>query len=269
MFTGAKAGLRQRNVHRQFSLGEMRMNRVFDRRNAARTAGLAVAMAWQSVAAAQTAAPARAPTTLTVTVEGHATRTPDIAEVSGGVVTNAPTAAAAMAENASKMNAVVNAIRKAGIAERDIQTTGLNLQPQYRYANNQPPELTGYQATNTVNLRIRKIADTGKLLDTLIGVGANQINGPTFRVDDSEAALDEARKAAVKTAQERAALYAKATGMTVRRIVTLSEGGGFDPGPRPMLRAMAMDAAPPAAPPPVAPGEIAININLTVVFELE
>lgn len=245
------------------------MNSLLNRRNAARTAGLVVAMAWQGVAAAQTAAPARAPTTLTLTVEGRATRTPDIAEVSGGVVTNAPTAAAAMAENATKMNAVVNAVRKAGIADRDIQTTGLNLAPQYRYENNQPPVLIGYQATNTVNLRIRKIADTGKLLDTLIGVGANQINGPTFKVDDSESALDEARQAAVKTAQERAALYAKATGMSVRRIVTLSEGGGFDPGPRPMMmRAMAMDSVP-AAPPPVAPGEVSLNINLTVVFELE
>lgn len=245
------------------------MNRVLNRRNTARTAGVAVAMAWQGIAAAQTVAPARAPTTLTLTVEGRATRTPDIAEVSGGVVTSAPTAAAAMAENASKMNAVVNAIRKAGIADRDIQTTGLNLAPQYRYDNNQPPVLTGYQATNTVNLRIRKIADTGKLLDTLIGVGANQINGPTFKVDDSESALDEARQAAVKTAQERAALYAKATGMSVRRIVTLSESGGFDPGPRPMMmKAMAMDSAP-AAPPPVAPGEVSLNINLTVVFELE
>jgi uncharacterized protein YggE len=243
------------------------MDRVFNRRNTARTAGLAVALAWQGVAAAQTTMPA--PTTLTLSVEGRATRTPDIAEVSGGVVTSAPTAAAAMAENASKMNAVVNAIRKAGVADRDIQTTGLNISPQYRYENNQPPVLTGYQATNTVNLRIRKITDTGKLLDTLIGVGANQINGPNFKVDDSESALDEARQAAVKTAQERAALYAKATGMSVRRIVTLSESGGFDPGPRPMMmKAMAMDSAPAAAP-PVAPGEVSLNINLTVVFELE
>lgn len=268
MFTGVKAGLLHKYGHEAFCLGEMRMNRVFNRRNTARTAGLAVAIAWHGIAAAQTAAPARAPTTLTLTVEGRATRTPDIAEVSGGVVTSAPTAAAAMAENASKMNAVVNAVRKAGIADRDIQTTGLNLAPQYRYENNQPPVLTGYQATNTVSLRIRKIADTGKLLDTLIGVGANQINGPTFKVDDSESALDEARQAAVKTAKERAALYARATGMSVRRIVTLSESGGFDPGPRPMMmKAMAMDSA--SAAPPVAPGEVSLNINLTVVFELE
>jgi uncharacterized protein YggE len=241
-----------------------------NRRNTARAASLAVAMAWQGMAAAQPAVPvAKPPATLTLNVEGRATRMPDVAEVSGGVVTSAPTAAAAMAENASKMNAVVNAIRKAGIADRDIQTTGLNLAPQYRYENNLPPVLTGYQATNTVNLRIRNIADTGKLLDTLVSVGANQINGPNFRVEDSEAALDEARQAAVKTAKARAELYANATGLRVRRIVTLSESGGFEPGPRPMMmKAMAMDAAP-APPTPVAPGEVLLNINLTVVFELE
>ena len=244
------------------------MTRLLTSRNGARAAGIIAALAWHGAASAQSIAPVKVPTTLTLNVEGRATRTPDIAEVSGGVVTSAPTAAAAMAENAAKMNAVVNAVRKAGIADRDIQTAGLNLAPQYRYDNNQPPVLTGYQATNTVNLRIRKIADTGKLLDALVGVGANQINGPNFRVEDSEAALDEARQAAVKTAKTRAELYATATGLHVRRIVTLSESGGFEPGPRPMMmKAMAMDAA--AAPTPVAPGEVSLNINLTVVFELD
>ena len=95
------------------------------------------------------------PTTLTISAEGRVTRAPDIAEVSGGVVTSAPTAAAAMAENATRMSAVVAAVKKSGIADRDIQTTGLNLQPQYRYADNQPPVLTGYQVTNTVSLRLR------------------------------------------------------------------------------------------------------------------
>lgn len=230
-------------------------------------AGLMVVATLPGAANAQTVTVTRPPTTLTLNVEGRATRTPDIAEVSGGVVTNAATAAEAMAENARKMTAVVAAVRKNGIAERDIQTAGLSLAPQYRYVNNQPPEMTGYQATNSVNLRIRKIADTGKLLDTLVGVGANQINGPNFKVDDSAAALDEARAAAVKAAQARAALYAKATGMSVRRILSLSENAGFDPGPRPMMRMAAMEAS--DAAPPVLPGEIALTINLTVVYELE
>lgn len=230
-------------------------------------AALLAAMAWQAAAMAQPAPP-RTPTLLTMTVEGRTARTPDVAEISGGVVTSASTAAAALAENAQKMNAVVAAVRKAGIADRDIQTAGLNLQAQYRYEANQAPTLTGYQASNTVNLRVRAVEQTGKLIDTLVGVGANQINGPTFRVEDSDGALDEARQAAISTAKARAELYAKATGLRVRRIVTITEGGTVEPGPRPlMMKSMAMDSAP--APTPVAAGEVALTVNVTVVFELE
>ncbi|MEY2884012.1 MAG: hypothetical protein RL490_1736 [Pseudomonadota bacterium] len=218
-------------------------------------------------AAAQTAPAGPVPTTLTLTAEGRVARTPDIAEVSGGVVTSAATAAAAMSENASRMTAVVAAVRRAGIADRDIQTSGLTLAPQYRYDNNQPPVLTGYQATNTVNLRIRKIADTGKLLDALVAVGANQINGPNFRVEAADAALDEARTAAVATARARALLYARAAGLAIKRIVTITESAGYEAGPRPMMMMKAMADAAPA--PPVAPGEVALTVNMTMTFELE
>jgi uncharacterized protein YggE len=206
------------------------------------------------------------PTTLTISAEGRVTRAPDIAEVSGGVVTSAPTAAAAMAENASRMTAVVAAVKKAGIADRDIQTSGLNLQPQYRYENNQPPVLTGYQVTNTVSLRLRKIGEAGRLLDTLVGVGANQLSGPNFSVDAADAALDEARVAAVAMARTRAQLYAQAAGLRIKRIVSISESGAIEPGPRPMMmaRSMKMEAAP-----PVEPGEVALGVNVTMVFELE
>jgi uncharacterized protein YggE len=220
------------------------------------------------LSAAASAQSVPAPTTLTVNAEGRVSRAPDIAEVSGGVVTSAPTASAAMRENAERMTAVVAAVKKAGIADRDIQTSGLSLQPQYKYQNNEAPLLTGYQATNTVSIRVRKIGETGKLLDTLVGVGANQISGPNFRVEAADAALDEARVEAVTTARARAELYAKATGKRVRRIVSIAESGGFEPGPRPMMmaKAMAMDAAPA---PPVAPGEVDLSINVTMVFELE
>ncbi len=230
-----------------------------------RSALAATALMSAGAALAQPAA-VPTPTTLTISAEGRVTRAPDIAEVSGGVVTSAPTATAAMAENASRMNAVVAAVKKAGIADRDIQTTGLNLQPQYRYGDNQPPVLTGYQVTNTVSLRLRKIAEAGRLLDTLVGVGANQISGPNFSVDAADAALDEARVAAVAMARTRAQLYAGAAGLRIKRIVSISESGAIEPGPRPMMmaRAVKMEAAP-----PVAPGEVALGVNVTMVFELE
>jgi uncharacterized protein YggE len=211
--------------------------------------------------------PANAPTVLTVSAEGRVSRAPDIVELSGGVVTMAPTAAAAMAENARRMNAVVAAVRQAGIAERDIQTTGLSLQPQYRYEENKPPILTGYQANNTVALRVRRIADAGKLLDTLVSVGANQIQGPNFQVEAADAALDEARVMAVKTARARAELYAKAAGMKIKRITAISEGGGYVPSPRAMM--MTAKAEMSDAPTPVAPGEVALNMNVTMSFQLE
>ncbi len=207
------------------------------------------------------------PSTLTVTAEGRVTQMPDLAEVSGGVVTQAPTATAAMADNATRMNAVVAAVKRAGLAARDIQTSGLSLQPQYKYGNNEAPVLTGYQATNMVSLRIRKLADAGKLLDTLVQVGANQINGPTFRVDNADAALDAARTEAVTKARARADLYARAAGVRIKRILSIAESGGEQPGPRPMM--MSMRAKADGAPSPVEPGEVALTVNVTMTFELE
>ena len=231
-----------------------------------RTAIAATALMTASMAAAQPVPPI-APTTLTVTAEGRVARAPDIAEVSGGVVTMAPTATAAMTENANRMAAVVAAVRKAGIADRDIQTSGLNLQPQYKYENNNPPVLTGYQVTNTVSLRIRKLPEAGRLLDTLVSVGANQISGPNFKVEKADAALDEARLAAVATARARAELYARASGMKLRRIASISESGGYEQGPRPMAMMMRSEKADAAS--SVEPGEVALTVNVTMVFELD
>ena len=226
-------------------------------------AGL-VATAAASTATAQTTT-SMVPT-LTVSAEGRVMRAPDVADLSGGVVTIAPTAAAAMTENAARMTQVVAAVKRAGIADRDIQTAGISLQPQYRYENNQSPVLTGYQVTNSVNLRVRKLADTGRLLDALVAVGANQLTGPNFRVDAADAALDEARAAAVATARTRAELYAKAAGLRVKRIVSISESGISEPQPRPMMMVRQMKAE---ASTPVAPGEVTLGINVNLVFELE
>lgn len=222
------------------------------------------------LAALITAAPAAAddgawPTTLTVTTEGHVERAPDVADLSGGVVTTAPSAAAALAANATRMIAVVAAVRRAGIADRDIQTSGLSLQPQYRYTNGESPVLTGYQVSNTVALKVRALPDAGRLVDALVAAGANQINGPTFRVDAADAALDAARTAAVATARARAELYARAAGMHVARIRSISESGGEAPAPRPMMLAMRAKSADAT---PIAPGEVSLGVNVTIVFEL-
>lgn len=204
-------------------------------------------------------------TLLQIEAHGESHRTPDMATISAGVVTQNPDANAAMRENAARMGAVVAALKHTGVAERDIQTSRIDLNPQYAYANNQPPKINGYQASNTVNVRLRDMARVGDVLDALVKQGANRIDGPAFSVDKPDAALDEARTDAIRQAQARAALYAAATGLKVRRIVSITESGGAQmPPPRPvMFMAKTADAGT-----PVATGENTLTVDLNVSFEL-
>lgn len=205
-------------------------------------------------------------TRLDVSAQGEVHRAPDLVTIGAGVVTQASTAGAAMTENAKRMAGTIAALRKAGIAERDIQTSALSLAPQYRYGENQPPVITGYQASNQVNVRFHDIARAGAVLDALVSAGANQIAGPSFEVEHPDAALDEARVQAVAKARARAELYAKAAGLSVKRILSISEtGGGYQP-PRPMMAAMSVRKA--AFDTQVAPGEQSLSVNVSVSFEL-
>ena len=212
------------------------------------------------------AVPATQGTLLSVSATAEASRTPDVATISTGVVTQAADANAAMRDNAVQMDRMLAALRAAGIAPRDIQTSGINLNPQYKYAENQPPAIVGYQASNTVNVKVRELAKLGKVLDALVAQGANQINGPSFGIDQPEAAMEEARLAAVKKAQAQAQTYARALGLQVKRIVSISEGGASLPRPVPMMRAMAADAG--FKETAVAPGESSVSVSVEMVFEL-
>ena len=215
---------------------------------------------------AQTAAPVSTDgTLLSVVADAQVSRAPDIATLSAGVVVQAADANAAMRANAAQMNKVMAAIKAAGIADRDVQTSGVSLYPQYRYAENQPPAITGYQASNTVNVKVRDMSRLAATLDALAASGANQINGPTFEIDQPEEAYDEARVAALAKAQARAKTYADALGLRVRRIVSIQEGGAQQPGPVPvMLKSMRAEAEDT----PIAPGENTLSATLSVVFEL-
>ena len=168
-------------------------------------------------------------TLLEVSADGTSTRTPDLAIIQAGVVTQQATAGEAMRQNGARMAAVLAALRRAGVAERDVQTSNIALSPQYRYAQNEPPVITGYQASNQVTVRFRDIAKSGAILDALVREGANNISGPNLTIDKPETALDEARTAAVAAARARADLYAKAAGLRVDRILSISEGGSMPP----------------------------------------
>ena len=227
------------------------------------------------LAVAQTPVPVQAAipdgTILNVTATGKVQTVPDIATIRAGVVTQAPTAAAALQENARRMAGVVRALRGAGIAERDLSTASVSLQPQYRYADNQPPVVTGYQASNTATVRFREIAKAGGVLDALVKAGANQIDGPSMSLAAPDSALDSARQDAVKRARARADLYARAAGLSVVRILGIDEAGENDGGsPRPPMlyaRAMAVADAPP--PTEVLAGETEVSATVNVRFLLK
>jgi hypothetical protein len=235
------------------------------------SASLLALAALPAAAPAQTIAtpvPTVSGTRLDIVATGEVSRVPDIARISAGVVTTATTATAALEQNTRQMRAVRDALRKAGIADRDIQTSAINLYPDYRHdERGGQPQLIGYRAQNEVSVRFRDIANTGKILDALVAQGANQINGPMLTIDKPEAALDEARTKALANARARAELYARATGKKVGRILAISEGGS---NPVMMMRREAGQAIGSAADANmIEPGEQVLSIALTVTYELD
>lgn len=205
---------------------------------------------------------------LDINATGEVTRVPDVAVISAGVASRAPTATAALQQTANRMERVLAALKRAGIADRDIQTSNVNLNAEYRYPANQSPQLVGYTASNTVTIRFRDIGNSGKILDALVSEGANQINGPSLVVDKPEAALDEARAKAIAVGRARADLYARSLGMRVVRVVAVNESGGSYPVPPPMPMMVRMEAAA-QADTKVDPGEQKLQVNLAMTFELQ
>jgi uncharacterized protein YggE len=204
-------------------------------------------------------------TLLTVNADGKSEARPDMAIVSLGETTEGQTAAAALAENARRMTALNAALRRAGIAERDIQTSNVSVYPQQVYGEGQAPRITGYQANNSVTVKVRRIDNTGRVIDAAVGAGGNTVNGVSFTHADPDAQLDIARRDAIAEARRRAELYASALGMRVNRIVSVSEGGGYAPPmPVPVERFAAQDAAAT----PVSPGEIETRVSVSVMFDL-
>ncbi len=204
---------------------------------------------------------------LNLNASGEVKVAPDMATITFGVLTEAKTAQEAMAQNAARMTQVAAALRRAGIGERDIQTSGLNLSPQYDYVENQPPRLRGYQASNRVTVNIYDLEAVGSTADAVVAAGVNQIDGIGFGLRNPKAAEDTARRLAVQALQSKARLYAEALGVPLGGIRSLSEGGGYSPQPpMPMyaVRAQSMDSAST----PVSAGELTVRIDITGVYDL-
>lgn len=206
-----------------------------------------------------------AATTLNLSATGESHAAPDMATITLGVQANAPTAAAAMQANAQRMTAVIAALKRAGLPDKDIRTSSLNLNAQYAFPQNQPRQLTGYQADNSVTVQVNDLMKLGAMLDAAVNAGANEVNGISFGLRDPRAAEDAARLDAVEALQAKAQLYAGATGYKVGRLVNLSEGGGYAPTPP---RPMAMMAVRKVADTPVEAGTLDVRIDVNALFEL-
>jgi len=198
-----------------------------------------------------------------VTVTGEATVSvaPDMAVIRIGVSSQGKTAREASEANAKQMIAVLAAIKDAGIADRDVQTSRLSLQPQYDPNKGGTARLLGFQATNQVTVKIRDIDKLPTILDRAIAAGANEMSGIEFVVSEQSKLLDQARAEAIADAHRKAELYARAAGAKVGPVMAISEEGSSPPMPR-LSQAMRAGSV------PVAPGEQTLRAVVTVSYEL-
>ena len=209
------------------------------------------------------------PRIVTVSGTGEVKTRPDMAIVNTGVATEGSTAQDALSKNNAAMTAVMNALKNAGVAEDDIQTSNFSLSPQYPpYQPNQttPPRISGYQVSNQVTARVKELAKLGAILDALVRAGSNQISGISFDVNEPKPMLDDARKKAVADARAKAELYASAAGVSLGRVVQISESGGVIMPPQPMYRMAAMDGA---ASVPIAAGQQTLGTNVSITYEIQ
>ena len=229
-------------------------------------AGLTLGAAMLSPALA---AEEKMPRTLSLTGHGEVRLAPDMVIVSVGVMSQAPTAAEALAANTAAMQAIFTALTSSGIAAKDIQTSNFAVQPRYQYSNDgRPPQLDGYDVSNGVTVTVRQLGSLGAVLDKVVQAGSNQINGIQFSVARPDEALDEARGLAVEDARRRAKVFAAAGRVALGDILTISENIGYPP-PVPMLRGGLMKAEAMSADVPIAQGEQALSADVTIVWEIK
>lgn len=206
-------------------------------------------------------------TTLSISADAEVNAVPDMATISGGVISEAPTAEEALRQNSKDMEGVYNALKEAGIPEKDIQTSNFSLQPRYDYPEDGQRVLRGYTATNQVTAKITDMDNVGTVIDAMVSQGGNSFNGVNFSVEDPSDLLNEARRMAMKKAMERAELYAEVSGYSVARIVTINESTSYNPGPQPMMMVRAESDQ--GGRTKVSGGELTFTANVNVLFELE
>lgn len=225
----------------------------------------ALALAAMLPVAAPAAWAESVPATISVTGEGATEVVPDLATLSIGVTTVGATAAEALSANSAALAGVLERLRAAGVENRDLQTSNLSVNPNWTgyEKSSGSPAIDGYTAMNMVTVKIRKLDGLGAVLDAAVADGANTLNGLTFGLADPRPAMDTARQLAVQDAAAKAALMAEAAGVTLGKVQSITEGGGYG-GPAPMFK----DAAASAMPVPVEAGALSMAASVTVVWQL-
>ena len=209
------------------------------------------------------------PPAITVTGEASVSAPPDEAQLDAGVTTDAKTAREAADANNVTMGKVLAALKGAGLAEKDYQTSRLSLQPQFANrppsSPSAPPSIVGYHASNRVTIKLHDVSKVGAVIDVLVGAGANDIGGINFLVSQASKLLDDAREKAIADARRKAEIYAKAAGVALGAPLSISEVGS---APMPMFRAK-MATATFAAPTPVAQGEETLSVTVNVSWAIK
>jgi uncharacterized protein YggE len=205
-----------------------------------------------------------------ISISGHSEvkAVPDLASVSMGVAATGTTAQEALAANTAAMNKLMEMLKSAGIEPKDIATSNFSVGPRYDYGQGgtQPPKVVGYDVNNMVSVVVRKIEGLGAILDAAVSAGSNQIHGISFSISKPEILLDIARKEAVADARRKAELYAAAGGFAIGQIISLNEGGGYQPPVPVLAKSVAMSAE---AAVPISQGEQALAVDVNVVWEIK
>jgi len=206
--------------------------------------------------------------TIAISAEGKVTARPDIASISAGVLTEKKTVAEAQKENTAKMNAIIAKIKSLGVADEDIKTTNYSIYPQYDWIDNRQVE-RGFQVSQNVEVKVRDLAKIPDVLTAAGELGANQVGGVTFTIDDPEELRQQARLKGLEAAKTKAQALADAAGVKLGKVVGFSEGAGYTPSPMFYAKDAAMGlGGGGGAAPSIESGSQDVIVNVSVVYEI-
>ena len=203
--------------------------------------------------------------TIAISAEGKVTALPDIASISIGVMTEKKTVAEAQKENTTKMNAIIAKIKEFGVASEDIKTTNYSIYPQYDWINNRQVE-RGFQVSQNVDVKVRDLAKIGDVLAAVGELGANQVGGVNFTIDDPEDLRQQARLKGLEAAKKKAQALADAAGVKLGKVVGFSENAGYVPTPLYYAKADGMGGG--GASPSIESGSQDVVVNVSVIYEI-